>query len=435
MDTLSFAVTGDALAVQRLPRSDPRLLAIRKLLQQADVRFTNLETSIHDGESDIYPSRHSGGDWISAPPAVLADLAWLGFNLLSTPSNHSLDWGHSGLLKTIEHLERQGIAYAGIGRNLAEAARPRYLETAQGRVALIAVNTSFRDWHPAGEQRRDFIGRPGINALHFTTVHRVSEADLERLKAMASATEINKHKRDPQQPEGVFRFGEHLFAAGEPGTYTYFDRRDAERIGRSIREAARQADLVLVSSHSHEMKGTDKSLPADFQRDFAHWCIDAGAHAYIGHGPHVIRGVEIYRERPIFHGLGDLFYQAELIERQPAEFYEKYGNLSGEQTTADGYDFRIDSGKDDKMNNEVNPKTYESFIGCFTFAAGTLQAISLHPVTLGFSYPRSRKGTPEPAGPEDNARILQELRELSQPFHTRIGIEDGTGVIAIERNG
>jgi poly-gamma-glutamate capsule biosynthesis protein CapA/YwtB (metallophosphatase superfamily) len=73
------------------------------------------------------------------------------------------------------------------------------------------------------------------------------------------------------------------------------------------------ADIVLVSNHSHEMKGYSKDQVADFQREFAHMCIDAGAHAYIGHGPHVLRGVEIYKERPIFHGLGDFFYQAELI--------------------------------------------------------------------------------------------------------------------------
>ena len=427
MGRISFAVTGDALTVQRLPRQDGRLLQIQQLLMQADVRFTNLETSIHEYEDDVYPSKHSGGDWIAASPLVLADLTWLGFNLMSAPSNHSLDWGHNGLMRTIHHLEAQGIVYAGIGRNLADAGRPRYLETPKGRVALIAVNTSFRDWHPAGEQRRDFIGRPGIHALHFETVHRILEDDLQRLQDISLKTEINK--RNSQQREGLFRFGEHLFETGEPGTYTRIDERDAARLAASIREAARQADIVLVSTHSHEMKGTDKSQLADFQRQLAHLCIDEGAHAYIGHGPHVIRGIEIYRGRPIFHGLGDLFYQAELIERQPAEFYEKYGGLSGEHGTADGYDYRIKTGLNNKLNNETNPKTYESFIGCFELEEGELRSLTLHPITLGFEMPRSRKGTPELASPADGQRILLELQSLSEAFGTRLTIRDGIGSI------
>jgi poly-gamma-glutamate capsule biosynthesis protein CapA/YwtB (metallophosphatase superfamily) len=425
MNKISISVTGDALTTQRIPKDDQRLQAIKELLMKSDVRFTNLETSIHNYENAVYPSRHSGGDWIASHPSVLSDLAWLGFNIMSCPNNHSMDWSHGGLLKTIEYLEREAIVYAGIGRNLAEATRPRYLETAKGRVALIAVNSTFRDWHPAGEQRHDFIGRPGINALHFKTVHSVNEEDLQRLKSIAEQTEINK--RVSNNNEDIFKFGEYLFKVGEPGTYTKMNETDSKRIEKSIMEAARMADIVLVSSHSHEMKGSSKDQVADFQREFAHMCIDAGAHAYIGHGPHVLRGIEIYNKRPIFHGLGDFFYQAELIDRQPTEFYEKYGNLSVEHCTSDGYDYRIQ--KEGKMNNETNPKTYESIIASFDIVDGDVQNISLHPLTLGFELPRCRKGTPEFASLEDRERILGELKELSLPFGTNIVVKNGIGLI------
>ncbi|WP_018306506.1 CapA family protein [Desulfitobacterium hafniense] len=426
MNRMSIAVTGDSLTVTRLPKDDPKLLKIREVLMKSDVRFTNLETSIHNYEHDVYPSKHSGGDWIAAPPSVLSDMAWLGFNLLGAPNNHSMDWSHNGLVRTMENLEREGIVYAGIGRNLSEASRPRYLETAKGRVALVAVNTTFRDWHPAGEQRRDFIGRPGINALHFTTVHRISEEEMQSLKVVANATEINKRVKNEQ--DGIFNFGEHLFEVGEPGTYTRMDGDDAKRIERAIKEAKRQADIVLVSGHSHEMKGKDKQRLADFQREFAYLCIDAGAHAYIGHGPHVMRGIEIYKERPIFHGLGDFFYQCELIEKAPVEFYEKFGKLSSESCTADGYDFRIASGG---LLGETNPQCFESFIGVFDFADDKLQSVAIHPVTLGFNQPRSRKGAPEYASPEDGERILKEMQDLSAEFGTTIEIREGTGFIKL----
>ena len=75
-------------------------------------------------------------------------------------------------------------------------------------------------------------------------------------------------------------------ARGEmPGTVTTMNKKDADRIVRSIEEAKRQADFVFVSHHSHERKGMAKNRPADFCRDFAKLCIDAGATAYIGHGP------------------------------------------------------------------------------------------------------------------------------------------------------
>ncbi|MBY7144204.1 CapA family protein [Virgibacillus sp. NKC19-3] len=430
MNKISFSITGDALVTQRMPKNDQRLLDIHGLLMKSDVRFTNLETSIHNYENDVYPSRHSGGDWIAASPGILSDLRWLGFNIMSAPNNHSMDWSHNGLVKTIENLEREGIVYAGVGMNLAEASRPKYLETPKGRVAIIAVNTTFRDWHPAGEQRSDFIGRPGINPLHFATIHRVRKDDLESLKTVARQTEINKRVNNDK--EEIFQFGDYLFEVGEPGTYTTMDKKDANQIKKSIQEAIRMADIVLVSNHSHEMKGTDKSQLADFQQEFAHMCIDAGANAYIGHGPHVIRGIEIYKERPIFHGLGDFFYQAELIEKQPAEFYDKYGEFGPGYVTSDGYDFRIKN--EGKMNNETNPKTYESFIGNFNLIEGCVQNITIHPITLGFEKRRPGRGTPELASKEAGERILNELRELSSPFGTNIQSRDGIGVIETGTN-
>ncbi|WP_312094978.1 CapA family protein [Niallia sp.] len=425
MDKLSIAVTGDALVTQRLPREDERLIALKEILGMTDVRFTNLETSIHSYENDIYPSKHSGGDWINAEPAVLSDLSWLGFNIMSCPSNHSLDWSHSGLLRTMENLNREQVVYAGIGRNLSEASRPRYLETSKGRVAIIAVNTTFRDWHPAGEQRKDFIGRPGINPLHFRTIHKVNEEQLNVLKRVAEQTEINK--RILNNEDGLFKFGDYFFEAGDSGTYTVMNPFDAKRIKKSISEALRQADIVLVSCHSHEMRGLQKEQLTDFQREFAHMVIDEGAHAYIGHGPHVLRGIEIYKKRPIFHGLGDFFYQAELIERQPTEFYEKYGNLYEEHCTADGYDFRVKSGG--IMNNETNPKTYESIIATFDISDNHVNNIVLHPITLGFDQPRSKKGTPEIAKKEASERIISELQHLSSSFGTEIEVKDGKGII------
>ena len=41
-------------------------------------------------------------------------------------------------------------------------------------------------------------------------------------------------------------------------------------------------------------------------RAFGHAVVDAGADLVVGHGPHVVRGIEWYRGRLIAHSLGNL---------------------------------------------------------------------------------------------------------------------------------
>src|SRR5262249_33936954 len=66
--------------------------------------------------------------------------------------------------------------------------------------------------------------------------------------------------------------------------------------------------------------------PASFVEDFAHRAIDAGAHAVLGHGAHMLRGVEIYKDRPIFYNLNSLFMEFEAGEqRMTPEMYEGFG--------------------------------------------------------------------------------------------------------------
>jgi poly-gamma-glutamate capsule biosynthesis protein CapA/YwtB (metallophosphatase superfamily) len=429
--SISVMATGDSFITQRLPRDDQGLQALRRLLMRAHVRFTNLEVTVHDFE--VFPSAVSGGTWAAARPPVLADLRWLGFNMLAWANNHTLDWSYGGLQKTYEHLERGRWVHAGVGLHLAEASQPRYLETSRGRVALIAATSTCRDWHVAGPQRPDLPGRPGVNPLRFKTVHHIPPEDLERLQQIIARTDINAARILSEKEgfstaeEGVVHVGEMKFAAGHEGTVTTMDADDGERLGRSIREAVRQADVVLVSHHAHEMKGTDKSVPADFIRDFAHFCIDQGAHAYIGHGPHILRGVEIYRNRPIFYSLGDFIFQNDTVERQPQEFYQAYG-LGPDSTPADAFDARERAGL---AALAKDPKVFQTVIPEFDICAGEVRQIVLHPVTLGFGRPRSQRGRPAPASVTEGEQILAHLRDLSQPYGTQIDVTGGVGIVRL----
>src|SRR5262249_16325905 len=94
------------------------------------------------------------------------------------------DYGEGGVLASIEHLDAVGIVHAGIGRNLAEARMPGFLETKSGRVGLVAATATFRPWNRAGAQRPDLHGRPGINPLSFANTYTVDGKTFDALKRL-----------------------------------------------------------------------------------------------------------------------------------------------------------------------------------------------------------------------------------------------------------
>ncbi|MFZ5861691.1 MAG: CapA family protein [Nitrospirota bacterium] len=84
-----------------------------------------------------------------------------------------------------------------------------------------------------------------------------------------------------------------------------------------VAEAARTADIVLVSFHGGAEGGTATRVPHEVETyleedrgdliEFAHAVIDTGADLVIGHGPHVPRAVELYRNRLIAYSLGNFW--------------------------------------------------------------------------------------------------------------------------------
>jgi hypothetical protein len=97
-----------------------------------------------------------------------------------------------------------------------------------------------------------------------------------------------------------------------PGAYNLLDLGDALE---PIREAHKEADLVIVSfhggaegaSHQHVASGDETFLGEDRGdlRAFAHAAVDAGAQLVLGSGPHVVRGMEVYHGKLIAYSLGN----------------------------------------------------------------------------------------------------------------------------------
>ena len=426
---INIVVVGDSFITQHLPY-DEKFMALRNYFLQYDVRFTNFEVLLHDFE--VYPAPVSGGTWAAARPAVLDDIKKLGFNILAWANNHNIDWNIDGILTTMHHLETRKLVNAGVGRNLAEASQPRYLDTPNGRLALISVTSTISEWGMASAQRPDVLGRPGANVLRYQAEHIILPEQLEILKKIIDKTEINSN-RILNEIEGFAKPVEDGYFIGnicvktgdKSGTITKMNIKDANRKAKTIQEARRQADTVIVSHHSHERKELNKQLPADFAVDFAHMCIDNGASAYIGHGPHIWRGIEIYKQKPIFYSLGNFIFQNDSVERQPTEFYDLY-DLNSDNSVADGLDIRS---AHDTRGLAADRRVFESASAAFSVENGCIDRIELRPLSLGFKNGRARRGRPEFADLVNGERILNEIAALSKTYGTDIEIKNNIGVI------
>jgi poly-gamma-glutamate synthesis protein (capsule biosynthesis protein) len=88
---------------------------------------------------------------------------------------------------------------------------------------------------------------------------------------------------------------------GKPGVnYADFDRMTAV-----VAAAKNDCDVLIVSFHG----GTELSEQANqIQRDFSHLAITAGADLVLGHHPHVLQPVEVYKDKPIIYSLGNFLF-------------------------------------------------------------------------------------------------------------------------------
>ena len=428
--TIKCTAAGDAMIFRRLPGAYEGFPEVQNFIAQGDLRFVNLETTIHRFET--YGAAESGGSWFCSSPDVLNDIKTFGFNTVSTANNHAMDYAHVGLLKTLEYVQQSGLLNCGVGRSMGEAAAPAYLDTLAGRIAVIGACSSFKPDAMAGEQTRTMPGRPGLNGIRVKTTYHETKEHIDALRAIAADTAINaasdiSRREGYLSPiaEGHFKFGEMEFVEDEePRRETHPMEADMKRMERSIQEALFMADYVVVAMHSHQLGGFSKEQPDQFYEEFARRCIDLGAHAVIGSGPHLLRPIEIYKGCPIFYSLGDFIIQLETVEKAPAGMFEKQ-KLTGNEGLDVMFNKRSDFGKKGLYYSRI---MFESVIPYWEAENGKLTKLVLMPVELNFDKPRSTGGWPRPYA---NGGILERLAEMSAPYGTRIRIENGLGIVEL----
>jgi poly-gamma-glutamate synthesis protein (capsule biosynthesis protein) len=173
-------------------------------------------------------------------------------------------------------------------------------------------------------------------------------------------------------------FAGRLKPGTSPGNIAYVEE--------DVAAARKLAPIVVVAAHwGEELLQT----PKDYQRETAHLAVEQGAALVVGHHPHVLQGVEFYRDGVIFYSLGNF----------------AFGSYSRRCRT--------------------------SIIARLEFSPeGKLQKVEAIPVWV---YNPEVNFQPRPlSGPEGEA-VARELRELSQPFGTRIEYDPASGRITLSR--
>jgi poly-gamma-glutamate synthesis protein (capsule biosynthesis protein) len=439
--TYTMALTGDSIITRRLsPFQEPPFLQMIDLIRNADVAFTNLEMLFHDYET--YAMNESGGTYMRGEPALARELAWAGFDLVARANNHTGDYAPEAMRLTTKYVAEAGLVGAGVGETLSEAREPHFVDTAKARVALVACASTFPDHSRAGESRGNIPGRPGLSPLRFTTTYVTTAEGMAKLRDGMAAAGIGGRGGGrgagggggaaggaQAPPQSLTLFGQRVVVGDKPGVRTEPNKDDVQQIAAAVRSASKLADYTIVTIHAHEGGQGGRLVPAEFLVTFARAMIDAGADVFVGHGPHVLRGIEIYKGKPILYSLGDFIFQNETLLRLPSENYESY-DLGIGAHVAEFNDRRYSN---DTRGFPADPPIWESVVAMPSFKGKTLTGLALHPISLGFGKPASQRGRPMLADPELRKKILDDLIKLSEPFGTKIENRNGVGYVVISK--
>ncbi len=248
--------TGDLILDE--PEPDRYFDAARQTLASADVLVGHVEvpfTLQREGSPNVPLEARD--------PRKLSALRRAGFHAASLAANHVFDEGAAGVRDTLDGLREAGIVPFGAGMNLAEASAPAVVEHGDLRLGFLSYNL-------VGPKDSWAAARKAGGAY----VHILTSYELD-----------------------------HATPGGAPNVYTGAEAETLERMCEDIRQLRSRTDFVMVSMH----KGTvhTPTLVMPYEKQVAHAAIDAGADAVVGHHAHILRGIELYKGRPIFHGLGN----------------------------------------------------------------------------------------------------------------------------------
>jgi poly-gamma-glutamate synthesis protein (capsule biosynthesis protein) len=430
-EPITVTAVGDCIISNKISYfKDPQFLKLVEILRAADCAYGNCETTFFRPE-DGFPAYKDFDPNVFCYPWGADEIKWLGIDLMSTANNHIMDFDYNGLFATLKHLDRVGIAHAGAGKDLEQASRAGYFETAKGPVALVSCSSWLPEPnHQATLPHPYMNGKPGLNPINVEFVLQLDKENFAKLKEVRDTAMKALNFPMPKEEKGKevtkIRLEESTFTKGDRFELQISaNKKDMERIYADIKIARRNARLVIVSQHEHLGLWPEKA-PSKFQEKFARACIDAGADMFVGTGSHELWPVEIYKGKPIFYSIGNFLFQGPLRVIAP-EAYQRA-------------DLPLDNIKDptvyeDKFAtyfSELKIPIWESVVPIVTFdGKNKVTSIELHPIDLLEKEAWYKRGTPRLADKKQAESIIKRLKEMSKRYKTKIKYENGIGRIAL----
>jgi poly-gamma-glutamate capsule biosynthesis protein CapA/YwtB (metallophosphatase superfamily) len=265
---LQMILTGD---VNLMNVTDPRtpFARVADELRAADVVFSNLECCLVDP-----PAGHSfSNEGFFADPKVGGEaLKLAGIHAVGIANN--VHYGDANIHASIARLDALGILHAGAGADLAAARAPAILERGGGRFGFLQRSSVY--WPTNHEAHKD---ASGIAVIRGHTAYHVP--------MFKTRPEVPPPNRPGIAPEII----------------TWADAVYLSWFKEDIAALRPHVDVLVASCHW----GLGKDV-LQYMTEIAHAAIDAGADIVVGHGPHYSLPIEVYKQKPIFYGLGNFSF-------------------------------------------------------------------------------------------------------------------------------
>jgi poly-gamma-glutamate synthesis protein (capsule biosynthesis protein) len=241
---------------------------IASVLGAADLVFGNLECCLYAPPG----ARSLGDEGFYAPPAMGQALKLAGYGAVGTANN--VNYGSEAIAQSLHELDRLGIAHAGSGANRDAAHAPAVIERKGLRFGILQRTSVY--WptnHEAGEHT------PGVAVIRGHTAYHVPA-----------------HRIRPEIPP--------MNRPGLPPVIlTWADPQSLAQYRTELCALRKQVNVVVSSHHW----GLHQEV-LQYMTEIAHAAIDAGADVVVGHGPHFILPMEVYKGKPVFYGMGNFSF-------------------------------------------------------------------------------------------------------------------------------
>ncbi|MBI4331899.1 MAG: CapA family protein [Chloroflexi bacterium] len=329
-NTILFHAVGDVGPRRVEYGEDPESLfaMTHEKIKEADISFCQLEKNLSTRGCLQWADRVTWYGRIS--PENVKSLVYAGFDVISHASNHCFDYGPESLLETIDVLRHNDIQVIGVGKDIAEARKPAIVERKGIKVGFLAYCSVLP---PEIEAREE---KPGCCPIRVSTYYEAQDFA-------------------PAMP---------------PVVITVPRQEDVLDMEEDIRSLRKQVDIVVVSMHwgIHFVPGA----LAMYQPVVGHRAIDAGADLILGHHDHILKGIEIYKGRAIFYGLGNFAEETpQHVKPPPGVYTKRLSNMHRKWKLEPGWE-RYDGPTD---------KRYSMMVRC-VFGRKGIQEVSFLPAWI-----------------------------------------------------